>query len=134
MDELKYQQPLATTTSADSGDSKSAAVADKQAADMRRELLTLKMKYKRPEADKSEEALSWSLTDDGKTFGAASTDFQFASAVVGFGMLLRDSQYKGNLTYAADVELAQGALGSDEQGYRRELVEMIRKAKELRGK
>jgi hypothetical protein len=48
-------------------------------------------------------------------------------------MLLRDSPHKGNLTYAAAMELAQGGVGSDEHGYRRELVEMIRKAKQLRG-
>jgi Ca-activated chloride channel family protein len=121
---LKYQQPAVVAT--DAG-------FDAKAADISRELLTLKMKYKQPEADKSEDALEWALTDEGKAFSAASADFQFAASVAGFGMLLRNSQYKGNLTYAAAIELSQGSVGSDEQGYRRELVDMIRRAKQLRG-
>src|SRR4029078_4536449 len=82
-----------------------------------RELLTLKMKYKKPDADKSEDALQWPVTDEGKAFGAATGDFQFAPAGAGLCMLLRDSQFKGNLTYAAAIELAQGGLGRDENGY-----------------
>ena len=61
-------------------------------------------------------------------------DFKFAAAVAGFGMLLRDSQYKGN----ADVRrpcwrLAQGGTRRDAQGYREEFVDMVRKAKQLKG-
>jgi Ca-activated chloride channel family protein len=90
------------------------------------------MRYKQPEGDTSRK-LDWAITDDGKAFGQASTDYQFAAAVAGFGLLLRDSQHKGNLTYAAVLELAQAGLGSDEHGYRAEFVEMIRRAKSLRG-
>ena len=86
------------------------------------ELLTLKMRYKAPDGDTSKK-LEWPVTDDGKAFGAASGDFRFAAAVAGFGLLLRDSQYKGNLTYAADLELAQGGIGRDEHGYRDEFLE-----------
>jgi Ca-activated chloride channel family protein len=124
VDESRYQKSV---------DSTAEQTSDVAAGDVSKELLTLKMKYKRPDADQSEDALEWAVTDDGKAFSAASTDFQFASAVAGFGMLLRDSQHKGNLTYAAAAELAQGGVGSDEAGYRRELVEMVRRAKQLRG-
>jgi Ca-activated chloride channel family protein len=71
--------------------------------------------------------------DDGKAFSAASGDYQFAAAVAGFGMLLRDSQYKGNLTYAAVLELAQAGIGEDELGYRSEFLDMVRQAKSLKG-
>ena len=46
-------------------------------------------------------------------------DFQFAAAVASFGMLLRNSEYKGNPTYDAVLEIAQSALGEDPHGYRR---------------
>ena len=85
------------------------------------------------DAEASEDALQWHVVDDGKAFSAASGDFQFASAVAGFGMLLRNSEHKGNLTCAAAIELAQGGQGSDEGGYRAEFIEMIRRAKQLRG-
>ena len=80
------------------------------------------MRYKAPDGDTSKK-LEWPITDAGKTFGEATDDFQFASAVAGFGLLLRNSQYKGNLTFAADLELAQSGIGADEHGYRAEFVE-----------
>jgi Ca-activated chloride channel family protein len=127
VDDLKYQQPTAgaaeANTAAANGDDKS---------DISGELLTLKMRYKQPEGDTSRK-LDWAITDDGKAFGQASSDYQFAAAVAGFGLLLRDSQYKGNLTYAAILELAQSGLGSDARSYRAEFVEMVRRAKTLRG-
>jgi Ca-activated chloride channel family protein len=49
-------------------------------------------------------------------------------------MLLRNSQYKGNATYAAVAEIAQSAAGDhDARGYRKEFVEMVKRAKELAG-
>ncbi|HVT28533.1 MAG TPA: von Willebrand factor type A domain-containing protein, partial [Lacipirellulaceae bacterium] len=121
VDKLKYQ-PDATANSP----------ADQKATSMiAKELLTLKMRYKAPDGDTSKK-LEWPVTDDGKSFAAASTDTKFAAAVAGFGLLLRNSQYKGNLTYAADLELAQSAIDDDPHGYRKEFVKMVRKAKELR--
>ncbi|HEY3394301.1 MAG TPA: von Willebrand factor type A domain-containing protein, partial [Lacipirellulaceae bacterium] len=140
VDDLKYQQPVGRTIMSVEGGARADAngETDKivrptpEASDVRGELLTLKMRYKQPEGDTSRK-LDWAVTDDGKAFGQASTDFQFAAAVAGFGLLLRESQHKGNLTYAAALELAQAGLGVDEQGYRAEFVEMIRRAKTLRG-
>ena len=122
VDELKYQ------STADN-DSKSDPSAS---GDVASELLTLKMRYKQPDGDSSRK-LDWAITDEGQAFRAASGDFQFAAAVAGFGLLLRDSQYKGNLTFAAVVELAQSGLGQDEHGYRAEFLEIVRRAAALRG-
>ncbi len=121
VDELKYQ----STASKDSKSNPSAS------GDVASELLTLKMRYKQPEGDTSRK-LDWAITDEGQAFRAASGDFQFAAAVAGFGLLLRDSQYKGNLTFAAVVELAQSGLGKDEHGYRAEFLEIVRRAAALR--
>jgi Ca-activated chloride channel family protein len=120
VDELKYQPaPESTSTSAEE-------------TDVSRELLTLKMRYKEPEGDASRK-LEWPVVDGGQAFGAASQDFQFAAAVAGFGLVLRDSQFKGNLTPAAVLEIAQGAVGRDEHGYRTEFLELVHRAKSLRG-
>ena len=89
------------------------------------------MRYKAPDGDTSKK-LEWPVTDDGKSFSAASGDLKFAASVAGFGLLLRNSQYKGNLTYAATLELAQSGIGEDPHGYRKEFLDMVRKAKELR--
>jgi Ca-activated chloride channel family protein len=128
VDELKYQ-PSLRTTAAEQGPVPARDGLERAPSD---ELLTLKMRYKQPDGDTSRK-LEWVVTDDGKAFRAASGDFQFAAAVAGFGLLLRDSQYKGNLTFAAVLELAQSALGTDEYGYRAEFLEMVRRAAALRG-
>ncbi len=140
VDDLKYQQPVGRTIlSAEngvqtqaSGETGKNVRPTSEATDVSGELLTLKMRYKQPEGDTSRK-LDWAVKDNGKTFGQASTDFQFAASVAGFGLLLRDSQYKGNLTLAAVLELAQAGLGTDEHGYRAEFVEIAPRAKSLRG-
>ena len=73
------------------------------------------------------------FVDDGKRFGQASADFQFAAAVASFGMLLRDSKFKGDATYDSVVEIATAAKGPDPHGYRAELLEMVRRAKAIAG-
>jgi Ca-activated chloride channel family protein len=127
VDELKYQKS-AVAAKNDSA----AGKEETQSAPVSKELLTLKMRYKAPDGDTSKK-LEWPVTDGGKSYGEATDDFQFASAVAGFGLLLRDSQYKGNLTFAAVLELAQSGLGADESGYRKEFLELVREAKKLKG-
>jgi len=56
----------------------------------------------------------------------ASEDFRFASAVAGFGMLLRESEHRGNLHTEQVLDLAGGALGRDPDGYRSEFLDMVR--------
>ena len=92
------------------------------------ESFTVKLRFKRPEADTSE------LTELGvvdKAAPMATSDFQFASAVAGFGMILRNSPYHGNWTFASVLEVAESAAADDPYGYRREFVGLVRKAKEL---
>ncbi len=60
-------------------------------------------------------------------------DFRFAAAVAEFGLVLRDSDYKGNATYASVLDRALLAAGPDEAGYRQEFVKLVRKAKTLAG-
>jgi Ca-activated chloride channel family protein len=60
-----------------------------------------------------------------------SEDFRFASAVAEFGLLLRDSPYKGSASFDAVIERASGAIGTDPNGHRKEFVELVRRAKGL---
>ena len=55
---------------------------------------------------------------------ATSDDFRFAASVASFGMLLRNSGYKGNATGASVLQLSRGALGRDDGGYRAEFVRL----------
>ncbi|AGA30882.1 vWA domain-containing protein [Singulisphaera acidiphila] len=94
------------------------------------ECLTVKLRYKHPEEEKSQ-LLERGVTDGGTEYARASDDFKFASAVAGFGMLLRGSPTKGSLTYAGVHELAASALGQDPLGYRAEFLALVIKAQQI---
>jgi Ca-activated chloride channel family protein len=91
------------------------------------EFLTVKIRYKLPNHNESS-LLSIPVGVEVQKTGTETEDFRFAASVAGFGMLLRDSPYKGSITYADVVKLAQGALGRDEFDYRKNFVEMVKKA------
>lgn len=97
------------------------------------ELMTIKLRYKQPDADKSS-LIEQTLVDQGRSFAQASTDFRFAASVASFGMLLRHSPHRGNGTLDAVAEIAESALGPDKSGYRAEFVGLVRSAKALRAK
>ena len=61
----------------------------------------------------------------------ASDNFCFAASVAGFGMMLRNSEFKGVLNYNQVISLANGSLGNDVEGYRKEYISLVKKAEEL---
>ncbi|WP_422929816.1 YfbK domain-containing protein [Singulisphaera sp. PoT] len=97
---------------------------------LRQESLLVKLRYKEPDGDVSK-LLRFPLVDGGTDYANASEDLKFASSVAGFGMLLRNSPYKGTLTYAGVLELANACVGKDPSGYRREFLNLVRRAEEL---
>ena len=114
---LKYQRQEAEP----------AAAVDPHASS---ELLTVKLRSKRPDGDTSvlEEV---PLADRGGAFERASADLRFASAVAAFGMILRGSEEKGDATLPLVAKIATGALGPDNGGYRAEFLDLVRKAEAL---
>jgi Ca-activated chloride channel family protein len=99
------------------------------------ELLMVRLRYKKPEAKKEDAAkeVEYPLTDKGGSFNSASKEFQFASAVVAFGLSLRQSEFRGSTNLSAVAEMAQPALGEDNGGHRAEFLDLVRRAKSLRG-
>ena len=95
------------------------------------EMLTVKLRYKKPDENKSE-LIERAVTDANGMFESAPNDLRFAAAVAEFGMILRDSEYKGNGTLDAVVEWAQEAKGKDPNGYRAGFIELVRKAQTLK--
>jgi Ca-activated chloride channel family protein len=122
---LKYQpQPAPAPAPA----AKPAIVVDGPAS---RELLTVKLRSKRPDGDTST-LVEVPLAEKGGDFDAASADLRFASAVAAFGMILRDSEHKGTATLPLVAKVAGGALGADAGGYRAEFLDLVRKAEAVR--
>ncbi len=106
-DSLRYQVP--------SADAPRASAA-------RNELMFVRMRYKTPGEGTSKQ-LTQAVIDTGR--GSASSDFRFAASVAAFGMVLRNSEHKGTATLRSALEMARGARGEDEGGYRSEFVGMI---------
>ena len=110
--ELKYQQRAA------------APASDSD------ELMTVKLRYKRPDGDKST-LIVHPLRDRDTALGKTSANFRFSAAVAGFGMLLRKSKFAGGATFADLRSLAKGSTGEDAFGYRGEFVRLVEKAELL---
>ncbi len=95
------------------------------------EIMTIKMRYKEPNENDSK-LLSIGVLDRNYSIENASENVRFASAVAQFGLLLRDSRYKGNASFSGVQNLATDALGGDLRNYRNEFLGLVNKAKNLR--
>lgn len=104
-DPLRYDTPVVTENASD-------------------ELAFLRLRYKAPGSDTSaliETPVQASVTGEAG----------FATAIAGFGQLLRDGTYTGSWTYADAIKLASETKGDDPFGYRAEAVQLMRLAESL---
>jgi Ca-activated chloride channel family protein len=91
------------------------------------DLMTVKIRYKKPGEETSK--LITQRVETGKT--VKSSNIQFASAVAEFGMLLRNSEFKGSSSFAGLIERAKVSKGSDEYGYKGDFIKMAEMAEML---
>ncbi|MBT3198407.1 MAG: VWA domain-containing protein [Phycisphaerales bacterium] len=114
VDKLKYSR-TATPTASPASD----------------EMMTVKLRYKKPDG-KTSTRMDVIVRDDQRSIDKCSKDFRFASSVASFGMILRKSQYKGSYTLGAVIEMASSARGDDKEGYRKEFVKLVKIARDLK--
>ncbi len=91
------------------------------------ELLFVKVRYKQPDGDQSRLISQPVLAQAGQ---APSVDFQFQAAVAEFGLLLRNSDFRGKADLGHVIAAAREARGNDADGYR---AEFVRLAETVRG-
>ena len=91
------------------------------------ELLTVKMRYKKPDGDKSI-LIEKAHAATEMTRKEPSADFRFASAVAEFALLLEDSKYRGDASFPKLIERARSAKGEDREGYRAEFIRLAEAA------
>jgi len=116
VDPLKYQ---------------ASALREKGETNFSAEYLTIKLRYKKPDGKTSMllvKPVKGYVTD----IEDASDNLRFAAAVSEFGMILRNSEFKGNATLEGASKLARSARGEDEDGYRSELIRLINTVKDMR--
>lgn len=112
VDDLKYQVPTPTKGSASA------------------ELCNVKLRYKQPDG-KTSRLIEQAVMGADAPVTSASDNFRWSAAVASFGMLLRDSAFKGNASYQKVKQLAQSAKGKDPNGYRQEFIELIGKVETI---
>ena len=95
------------------------------------ELLTIKLRYKLPD---SKNSIVFEKPVEGILLPLAETseNFRFSAAVAEFGMLLRDSEFKGNADILQILDLARVSRGEDEEGYRNEFLSMVKLTENLK--
>lgn len=96
------------------------------------ELLTVKFRYKAPDGDVSK-LIVRNLENKITTWSKLSDNYKFSAAVAGFGMLLRESDFKGDMLFDKVIELAQASKGEDKNGYRAEFIKLVEAAKMVYG-
>ena len=99
--------------------------------DVAGELAYVKIRHKPADGDTSTESGGPVVLSDDRGASETSDSFRFAAAVAGFGQLLRGGKYTGNFNYDQVLELARGARGADNNGYRSELLNLVEMAKLL---
>jgi len=92
------------------------------------ELMTVKFRYKQPDGAKSK-LIVHPVTDQMTSLSKTSDNFRWSAAVASFGMLLRDSEFKGSTTIDNVLSLAQGAKGADAEGYRIEFINLVKSSR-----
>lgn len=107
VDELKYQE------------NKISPAAFKS-----KDLLTLKLRYKNPDGDRSK-LINHVLKDKTIVLAKTSENFKFSAAVAEFGMLLRESKFLGQSSFESILQLAQAGKGKDPFGYRAEFINLV---------
>jgi Ca-activated chloride channel homolog len=113
VDPLKYQKPV---------DPPARTIATNST-----EMMNVKVRYKAPDGDVSK-LLEFPVRENGNRMTA---NLGFAAAVAQFGLLLRDSDFRGEATWDKTLSLAREHRGSDPDGYRAEFARLVDLAEAL---
>jgi len=94
------------------------------------DIMTLKIRYKKPGQETSR-LITSQVTKKDLADKENSLNFLLAVAVAEYGMLLRDSEFKGSSSYDHVLLWAKRAKGNDEYGYVTEFISLVDKTKLL---
>ena len=95
------------------------------------ELADVHLRYKKPDGEKGIE-FNQTVASASTPFEKSSENIRFASSVALWGMMLRDSEYKGKGNYDMLLSLVQNAQTFDPEGERAECINLIKTAKQLK--
>jgi Ca-activated chloride channel homolog len=109
-----------------------AQYSERKAANQQ-ELAYVKLRYKQPDASKSQE-VSLPVMARSKRIEQASPNLQFAATVAGYAQLLRGGKYTGEWDYPQALSMARQSKGDDPHGYRGEFISLLELSQSLQQK
>jgi Ca-activated chloride channel family protein len=92
------------------------------------DLMTVKLRYKELQHNTSQLIAQKVSAGQLRDPEEVSDNFRFGSTVVEFGLLLKDSAFKGQASYLNVLQRAKVSLKSDAWGYRQEFIRLVEKA------
>lgn len=105
-------------------------VNDRKIAVNSNEMMTIKLRYKKPDSDVSR-LINQPVIDNATDLKNTTDNFRFSAAVAEFGLLLRNSEYKQQSSFNQVISLAKSSKGFDEEGYRDEFIKLVQSAMSL---
>lgn len=105
-------------------------VNDRKIAANSSEMMTIKLRYKKPDSDVSR-LINQPVIDNATDLKNTTDNFRFSAAVAEFGLLLRNSEYKQQSSFNQVISLAKSSKGFDEEGYRDEFIKLVQSAMSL---
>lgn len=85
---------------------------------------TFDFRYKKPGEEVSR-LLTHSIASAPVAIASASENTRFAASVAAFGLLMKQSEYKGTASKQLVLDLCKTATGFDPNGYRKEFLELV---------
>ncbi len=86
---------------------------------------TFDFRYKKPNQDQSR-LITHDINMMPKRIRFSSENMRFVTSVAGLGLLLKQSEYKGQLTKKMVLGLGKNATNFDPNGYRKEFIELVK--------
>lgn len=101
--------------------------------DAAHEFAFLRLRYKRPGGERSQ-LIELPIDDSMRHYDIASlsSEVRFATAVAGFGLMLRNDGYTERYGFSSLLSLAEGARAADRYGYRAEFIRLLQLAQTLK--
>jgi Ca-activated chloride channel family protein len=88
------------------------------------EVLTVKFRYKNPK-ELTSNLITKVVSSVETPLLETSNACKFSIAVAEFGMILKNSEFKGSSNYKEILEVAKSAKGNDDEGYRAEFIRLV---------
>ncbi|XZE20103.1 vWA domain-containing protein [Pirellulaceae bacterium SH449] len=122
-------RPVGLADSSDSSLNRGSEFVKSELAGVADAILTVNLRYKKPlEANGLEFQHRVPVSSVGQEGNA---EFQFAASVLAYGMLLRNSDYRGSATWDWVVATAEKSKGEDVNGLRGEFIELAKLARRI---